>query len=100
MPRGRLLPGDWQDWQSNLAGFCFAVDAGGRVAFGRLGGNVASCCQRELLKTSKLPSFQRRLESTPQQDTWVPAFAGRLTWVPAFAGRSTWVPAFAGTGLD
>jgi|NOAtaT_6_FD_contig_51_5073351_length_1263_multi_4_in_0_out_0_2 hypothetical protein len=33
------------DWQSNLARFCFAVDAGYRFARGRLDGNVSPCCR-------------------------------------------------------
>ena len=35
--------GDWQDWQTNLARASLAVDAGGRLARGRLHGNVAPC---------------------------------------------------------
>ncbi len=31
------------DWQTNLARFCFAVDAGCRFALGRLHGNVPPC---------------------------------------------------------
>jgi hypothetical protein len=42
----RTLPlGDWQDWQTNLARFSLAVDAGCRFAGGRLDGNVAPCCR-------------------------------------------------------
>ena len=33
------------DWQTNLARFSLAVDAGGRLAGGRLDGNVAPCCR-------------------------------------------------------
>jgi hypothetical protein len=33
------------DWQTNLARFYFAVDAGYRFARGRLDGNVPPCCQ-------------------------------------------------------
>ena len=40
----RTLPlGDWQDWQTNLARFSLAVDAGCRFAGGRLDGNVPPC---------------------------------------------------------
>ncbi len=42
----RTLPvGDWQDWQTNLARFSLAVDAGGRFARGRFDGNVPPCCR-------------------------------------------------------
>jgi hypothetical protein len=42
----RTLPvGDWQNWQTNLARFCLAVDAGCRFAGGRLDGNVPPCCR-------------------------------------------------------
>ena len=37
LPRG--------DGQTNLARFCFAVDAGGWFALGRLDGNVPPCCR-------------------------------------------------------
>jgi hypothetical protein len=33
------------DWQTTLARFCFAVDAGCRFAGGRLDGNCAPCCR-------------------------------------------------------
>ena len=33
------------DWQTNLARFSLAVDAGYRFAGGRLDGNVPPCCQ-------------------------------------------------------
>jgi hypothetical protein len=33
------------DWQTNLARFCFAVDAGCRFARGQLDGNVPPCCR-------------------------------------------------------
>jgi hypothetical protein len=33
------------DWQTNLARFCFAADAGCRFARGRLHGNVPPCCR-------------------------------------------------------
>ena len=51
--------GDWQDWQTNLARASLAVDAGGRLARGRLHGNVAPCC-RSLTRYAVLGQAKNR----------------------------------------
>ena len=47
------------DWQTNLARFCFAVDAGCRFALGRLHGNVPPC-YRSIARDAALGQAKNR----------------------------------------
>jgi hypothetical protein len=52
------------DWQTNLARFSLAVDAGCRFAGGRLDGNVAPCC-RSIARSAVLGQAKNRTPTRP-----------------------------------